>query len=104
MPVQAQANGLMLCPKYPEIDILEPLEKTVLKRMIPFMFIVPKHKGAQYGLKGQCILVPAKIKKISLFYQKYAMMNFFPPLSLKRRLTDLSAVTKMNIRPAFVNR
>ena len=104
MPVQAQANGLKVCPKYPEIDALEPLEKTVLKRIIPFMFIVPKHKGAQYGLKGQCVLVRAKITKIQSILPRTCNDEFLISLALKRRLTDLSSVTKMNIRPALVRR
>lgn len=104
MPVQAQTNGLKLCPKYPEIDDLEPLEKTIIKLLIPFMFIVPKHRGAQYGLKGQCVLVPAKMKKIQMILPRVCNDEFLISLALKRRLTDLSAVTKMNIRPAFVNR
>ena len=28
------------------------------------MLIVPRHKGAQFGLKGQCVLIPADLKKI----------------------------------------
>lgn len=76
MLVQAQANGLKVCPKYPEIDALEPLEKTVFKRIIPFMFIVPKHKGVQYGLKRQCILVLEKLQKSSQYYLEPVMMHF----------------------------
>ena len=29
------------------------------------MFIVAKTKGAQHGLKGQCVLVPTNLKKNS---------------------------------------
>ena len=68
------------------------------------MFIVPKHKRGQYGLKGQCILVPSKISKIQTILPRVYNDEFLISLALKRCLTDISAVTKMNIRPAFVNR
>jgi len=104
MPVQAQENGLNLCPKYPEIEILNILEKTVIKLIIPFMFIVAKHTGGQFGLKGQCTLVPAKIRKIQTILPRVCNYEFLISLALKRRLTDIKTVDKMNIRPALVNR
>ena len=104
MPIQAQVNCLKLCAKYPEIDELNPLEKTVVKRIIPFMHIVPKQRGGQYGLKGQCTLVPAQLKKIQTILPRVCNDEFLISLALKRRLTDMSYVTKMNIRPAFVSR
>ena len=64
MPPQAQENGLQLYKIEEDFKDLCPLETMLLSRVIPFMFIVPRHKGAQFGLKGQCVLVPADLKKI----------------------------------------
>ncbi len=41
-----------------------PIEVMLISQIIPFMFIVAKTKGAQHGLKGQCVLVPADLKKV----------------------------------------
>ena len=37
----------------------------LISQIIPFMSIVAKMKGAQHGLKGQCVLVPTDLKKIN---------------------------------------
>lgn len=66
------------------------------------MFIVPKHKGAQQGLKGQCVMVPANLKKIQTVLPRSCSDESLISLALKRRLTDTSVVNKQNIRPAFV--
>ena len=62
--VQAQANNLELSPKIPELDNLCPIEIMLVSQIVPFMFIVAKHKGGQQGLKGQCVMVPANLDKI----------------------------------------
>ena len=64
MPTQAQLNKMELCPKSTELDRLCPTELIVISQIMSFMFIVSKKKGAQHGLKGQCVLVPTDLKKI----------------------------------------
>ena len=104
LPVQAQANNLKLSLKLPELDELCPIEMMLVSQIIPFMFIVPKHKGGQQGLKGQCVMVPAKLDKIQKILPRVCSDEFLISLALKRRLTDKSSVNKQNIRPAFVTK
>ena len=104
MPMQAQANNLELCPKLEELECLCPIELMLISQIIPFMFIVAKHKGAQHGLKGQCVLVPTDLKKIQTVLPRTCDENYLISLALKRRLSDTSTVNKQHIRPAFVNR
>ena len=104
MPMQAQANNLKLCPKFEELDNLCPIELMLISQIIPFMFIVAKTKGAQHGLKGQCVLVPADLKKVQTILPRSCDEEYLISLALKRRLTDKSAVNKQHIRPAAVNR
>ena len=68
------------------------------------MYIVAKHKGAQFGLKGQCVLVPADLKKIEKSLPRPCDDNCVISLALKRRLSDQSYHRKQNIRPAKVNK
>ena len=55
MPLQGQANNLELCPKFKELEDLCPIE-LLISQIIPFMFIVAKHKGAQHDLKDSVFL------------------------------------------------
>ena len=68
------------------------------------MFIVTKAKGAQHGLKGQCVLVPTDLKKVQTILPRSFDEEYLIFLALKRRLSDKSAVNKQQICPAFVNR
>ena len=104
MSTQAQANNLELCPKLKELEDLCPIELMLISQIIPFMFIVAKHKGAQHGLKGQCVLVPADLKKIETILPRSSDNENLISLALKRRLSDTSFVNKQNIRPALVNK
>ena len=104
MPAQAYVNGLKHCPKIGELDNLCPLELTLICQIIPFMFIVGKVKGAQHGLKGQCVLVPADLNKIQTTLPRTCNDDHLITLALKRRLTDKSAFHKQHIRPALENR
>ena len=67
------------------------------------MFIVARTKGAQHGLKGQCVLVPADLKKVQTVLPRSSDEGCMISLALKRRLTDKSAFNKQHIRPAAVN-
>ena len=104
MPMQAQANNLQLCPKIEELENLCPIELMLISQIIPFMFIVAKTRGAQHGLKGQCVLVPTDLKKIQTILPRSCDENYLISLALKRRLSDKSAVNKQHVRPAAVNR
>ena len=104
MPPQAQANNLKLDRIEDDLRDLCPLELMLISRIIPFMFIVPKHKGAQFGLKGQCILVPSDLKKTVSSLPRACDDNCVISLALKRRLSDRSYHSKQNIRPAEVNK
>ena len=103
MPMQAQVNNLELCPTFSELDRLCPIELMLISQIIPFMFIVAKTKGAQHGLKGQCVLVPTDLEKIQTILPRSCDEEYSISLLLKRRLTDKSVVNKQQIRPALVN-
>ena len=75
MSMQAQKHKMELCPKLNEFQSLCPIDLMLISQIIPFMFIVAKTKGAQHGLKGQCVLVPTDLKKFRLFYQDPVMKN-----------------------------
>ena len=47
----------------------------LISQIISFMFIVAKTKGAQYELKGQCVLVPTDLEKFKPFYQGHVMKS-----------------------------
>ena len=54
----ADINNMELCPKFSELNKLCPLQLMLVSKITPFVFLVAKTKGAQHGLKGQCVLVP----------------------------------------------
>ena len=56
---------LRLCRKSNELEVLCSTKLMLISKIIPFMFIAAQHKGSQLGLKGQCVLVPADMKKKS---------------------------------------
>ena len=104
MPMQGQKNNIELSPKFNEFESLYPVELMLISQIIPFMFIVAKAKGAQHGLKGQCVLAPTDLKKVQTILPRSCNEEYLISLALKRRLSDKTAVNKQQIRPAFVNR
>ena len=66
------------------------------------MFIVAKTKGAQNGLKGQCVLVPTDLKKVQNVLPRSCPDDYLISLALKRRLSDKSSVTKQHIKPSII--
>ena len=64
------------------------------------MSIVTKTISAQFGLKEQCVLVPAELK---FFLQRSCDEEYLISLGLVCWLTDKSVVNKQEIRPALVN-
>ena len=101
--MQAQVNNLELCPTFSELDRLCPIELMLISQIIPFMFIVAKTKGAQHGLKGQCVLVPTDLEKIQAILPRPCDEEYLISIALKRRLTSKSVVNKQQIRTALVN-
>ena len=83
MPMQAQVNNLELCPTFSELDRLCPIELMLISQIVPFMFIVTKTKGAQYGLKGQCVLVPTDLEKIQTILPRSCDEEYLISLALK---------------------
>ena len=102
--MQAQKNNIELSPKFNEFESLYPVELMLISQIILSMFIVAKAKGAQHGLKGQCVLAPTDLKKVQTILPRSCNEEYLISLALKRRLSDKSAVNKQQIRPAFVNR
>ena len=102
--MQAQKNNIELSPKFNEFESLYPVELMLISQIIPSMFIVAKAKGAQHGLKGQCVLAPTDLKKVQTILPRSCNEEYLISLALKRRLSDKTAVNKQQIRPAFVNR
>ena len=100
--MQGQVNNRELCPTFSELDRLYPIRLMLISQIIPFMFIVAKRKGAQPGLKGQCVLVPADLEKIQTILPR-SCDEYLISLALKRRLTDKNVVNKQQIRPTLVN-
>ena len=49
--------------------ILCPIELILTLKMIPLMFIIARYIGAQHGLKGQYVLLPADLKNIRKYFQ-----------------------------------
>ena len=67
------------------------------------MFIVAKTNSVQYGLKGQCVLVPTDLKKIQTILPRSCDEEYLISLAFKRHLTDKSVVNKQQIRPTLVS-
>ena len=49
--VTIQVNNMELCPKFSYLNMLCLIEVMLISQIIPFIFIVPKMKGAHYGLQ-----------------------------------------------------
>ena len=104
MPCRHKKNKIELYPKFNEFESLSPIELIINLQIIPFMFIVAKAKGAKHGLKGQCVSVPADLKKVQTILPRSCNEEYLISPALKGRLSDKSAFNKQQIRPAFVNR
>ena len=66
-------------------------------------FLVSRQKGAQQGLKGQVVLVPTDLKKITQILPRSCDNSHLITIALKRRLSDKGAYKEQHIRPAVVN-
>ena len=86
-----------------ELDDLCAIELMLISQLIPFMFILAKANGAQHGLKGQCVMVPADLSKIQTILPKTCSDEYIISLALKGLLSDKSYVNKHSIQPNFVD-
>ena len=66
------------------------------------MKIVAMPRGAQHGLHGQVVLVPADLSKVTSSLPHPSNESQIITLALKRRLTDKHCVQKQFIRPNIV--
>ncbi|KAK6181801.1 hypothetical protein SNE40_009585 [Patella caerulea] len=64
---------------------------------------VSLYKGAQHGLKGQVVLVPSDLTKVTTNLPRATSNSQIITLALKRRLSNKHAVHKQCIRPQYVN-
>ena len=109
MPPRSQANSLELDPI---VDVfleqadkeLYPIELMLISQIIPFMFITAKHTSKQWGLKGQCVLVLADLKKVQTSLPRTCNDDHLIALALKWHLSDRGYVDTQVIRPGLVNR
>ena len=76
-------NKMELCPKFYEFESLCSIELMLISQIIPFMFIVAKAKGAQNGLKGQCVLVPTDLKNVQTILPRSCDEEYFISFALK---------------------
>ena len=103
-PPEAQANNLYLCDPVEELNDLCALEHRLICQIIPFMFVVSRQKGAQEGLKGQVVLVPTDLKRITQILPRSCNDGHLITIALKRRLSDKGSYKEQHIRPAVVNK
>ena len=83
IPIEAKTNNLQLCPRIDELDSLYSIELMLISQIIPLMFIVARVKGAQHVLKGQCVLVPANLKKNQAVLPRSCDDEYIISLALK---------------------
>ena len=103
MPSDAIANNLNLDESAEELTCLNDIEHALICQIMPFMSIVARHRGAQVGLKGQVVLVPADLNKIQKVLPRSSNDDHLISVALKRRLTDNSSYIKQHISPAKIN-
>ena len=103
IPQQASRNNLRTCPIPKQLSILCPLEKQLISLIIPFMKIVHLPVGNQHGLRGQVVLVPSNLQKVTDTLPRNTSESQIIALSFKRRLNDKHCVTKQYVRPQYIN-
>ena len=95
---------MQICDPVSELSDLSALEHMLICQIIPFMFLVSRQKGAQHGLKGQVVLVPTDLKRITQALPRSCNDSHLITIALKRRLSDKGAYKEQHIRPAVVNK
>ena len=89
--------------KFQNWECLDGLECMLISQIIPFMSIIAKQKSSQNGLKGQCVLVQADLKKIQKVLPRTCNEENIVSIALKRRLSDSGAYHQQNINATNVN-
>ena len=103
MPSLCTANSLSLEVIPKELRHLTSLELQLISKILPFMKIVAKPTGAQTGIRGQVVLVPADISKVTTNLPRPTSHSQIITLALKRRLSDKHPFHEQFIRPQNVN-
>ena len=104
MPVLCTANGLDLEVIPEELRDLSPLELQLVSKVLPFMKIVSLYTGAQRSIRGQVVLVPTDISKVTNSLPRLTSESQIVTLALKRRISDKHAFHRHFIRPSYVNK
>ncbi len=122
MPPQAVINHLWLDDIPEELRILNALEMHLVSIVQPFMKIVPLPRGAQKGVRGQMVCVPANIQRTadSLPWtlntnnlirvklkrkQQYKGHHLYMVVSQERVMAALKKLMEINpARPAYEGR
>ncbi len=119
MPPQAAVNNLWLDDIPQELEKLNALEMHLVSIVQPFMKIVPLPRGAQKGVRGQMVCVPANLQRTadSLPWtlntnnlirvklkrkQEYKGHHLFMMVSQKRVMAALKKL--MEINPAYTGK
>ena len=103
VPVLCGVNGLLLETVPDQLKDLSSLELQLISKVLPFMKIVPLYTGAQKGIRGQVVLVPSDISKVTNSLPRLTSESQIITLALKRRLSDKHSFHKQFIRPQNVN-
>ena len=104
MPILCTANGLDLEVIPEELCNLSSLELQLISKVLPFMKIVSLYTGAQRTIRGQVVLVPTDISKVTNSLPRVTSESQIVTLALKRRLSDKYAFHRQFIRPSYVNK
>ena len=103
MPHLSLANNLQLDIIPEQLKDLSSLEMQLVSKVLPFMKIVALHRGAQTAIKGQIVLVPSDISKVTTNLPRPTPSSQIITLALKRRLSDKHSYHQEYIRPSYVN-
>jgi hypothetical protein len=99
VPAQATINKMEVEPIPPILKELCHVERQLVCLVLTFMlYIVTLHKGAQKGLHGQVVLVPAKVQETVKSLPRQTSDSQVIALNFKRRLTDNSPRSKQYIK------
>ena len=102
IPVICSVNGMHLETVPDQLKDLSSLELQLISKVLPFMKIVPLYTGAQKGIRGQVVLVPSDISKVTNSLPRVTSESQIITLTLKSRLSDKHSFHKQFIRPQNV--
>ena len=102
LPPHSVANGLVLDVIPEELQGLCDLERRLLSKRIPFMKLVSLPRGKQYGIRGPCVNVPAKLDAVCDLLPRLPGDAQMVHFKLKRRLRYKGHHMVEKIRPQKV--